>query len=310
MKDALGRYRINVVSELTGVPSATLRAWERRYGVPTPARTAAAYRLYSDVDVQELKRMRDLCDGGLAIAEAARVVRADRPAAAELIALPEGERPAGPALARDAIVDAVLAFDPARIEAEVGRAMYLGSAQEVFELVLGPALRRIGDLWHAGSITIAQEHVASGIIEGATGGLARLAQPSDARWRALLACVEGEDHVIGLHGVAIQMAGWGARSVILGARTPPAALAGAIAHLDPDVVGLSVTVVRDAASGSELVRAYAEACEGRVWMVGGAAASALSEEVRARGGLALVGALSDHRVLIERALARRAPPRA
>ena len=51
MKDALGRYRINVVAELTGVPAATLRAWERRYGIPTPARTASSYRLYSDVDV-------------------------------------------------------------------------------------------------------------------------------------------------------------------------------------------------------------------------------------------------------------------
>lgn len=34
-----GPYRINVVAELVGVPSATLRAWERRYGVPSPDRS-------------------------------------------------------------------------------------------------------------------------------------------------------------------------------------------------------------------------------------------------------------------------------
>ena len=46
-----GRYRIQSVAEMTGVSAATLRAWERRYGVPTPSRTASAYRLYGDEDV-------------------------------------------------------------------------------------------------------------------------------------------------------------------------------------------------------------------------------------------------------------------
>ena len=39
-----GRYRIQSVAEMTGVSAATLRAWERRYGIPAPRRTAAAYR--------------------------------------------------------------------------------------------------------------------------------------------------------------------------------------------------------------------------------------------------------------------------
>ena len=47
----MSRYRIRAVAELTGVSTATLRAWERRYGVPTPSRTASAYRLYGDEDV-------------------------------------------------------------------------------------------------------------------------------------------------------------------------------------------------------------------------------------------------------------------
>lgn len=305
MKDALGRYRINVVAELTGVPAATLRAWERRYGIPTPARTAAAYRLYSDVDVVELKRLRDLCASGLAIAEAARLVRGDRAAAPSSNPPPPGDLPTAAAMALDAIVSAVCDFDPERIHREVGRALYVGNAREVFELVLGPALRRVGDLWHEGRISVAHEHLASGIIEGAAGSLVRLIQPGEPRWRALLACVEDEEHYIGLHGVAIELAGWGIRSVILGARTPPQAVADAVRHLDPDAVGLSITMVRGVATGAPLVDAYAAACAGRPWLVGGAGVPALAEHVRARGGLALVGALSDHRVAIERALTLR-----
>ena len=41
-----GPYRIHVVAEMTGIPAATLRAWERRYGIPSPERTASGYRLY------------------------------------------------------------------------------------------------------------------------------------------------------------------------------------------------------------------------------------------------------------------------
>src|SRR5690606_34905007 len=55
-----GRYRIQSVAEMTGVSAATLRAWERRYGVPTPRRSHAAYRLYSDQDVAIIRRVREL----------------------------------------------------------------------------------------------------------------------------------------------------------------------------------------------------------------------------------------------------------
>jgi DNA-binding transcriptional MerR regulator len=310
MKDALGRYRINVVAELTGVPAATLRAWERRYGIPTPPRTAASYRLYSELDVVELKRMRDLCAGGMAIAEAARLVRGERsdvvPSSPPPPPPPPGDLAAASTLAVEAIIAAVRAYDPAQVQHEVGRALYIGSAHEVFDQVYGPALRRVGELWHHGHISIAQEHLASAILGEATSTLARLVQPSEARWRVLLACVDEEQHAIGLSGVAIQMAGWGIRSVILGARTPPEAIRDAIEHLDPDAVGLSTTFVR--ARGSAMVGAYADACAGRPWFMGGAGAEELAEIIRERGGLALVGPLSDHRAAVERALSWRVAP--
>ena len=307
MKDALGRYRNNVVAELTGVPAATLRAWERRYGIPTPARTASSYRLYSDVDVVELKRLRDLCSSGMAIAEAAQLVRVDREGKAPSTPPPAGELASASAMALDALLAAVRDFDPERIQQEVSRALFVGSAQEVFEGVFAPALRQIGDLWHQGQLSVAQEHLASGYILGVVGSLVRLVQPSDARWRLVLASVEDEEHAIGLHGVAIQMAGWGIQSTILGGRTPPQAIADAIEHLNPDAVGLSITMGRSPAAAVAMLDAYALACGNRPWFVGGSGAASVAALVRARGGLCLVGSPSDHRVAIERALSRRSP---
>jgi DNA-binding transcriptional MerR regulator len=78
MTDLPGRFRINWVAETTGVPEATLRAWERRYQVPKPSRTPSGYRLYSEQDVAQVHKMRELCEAGISAADAAREVLTDR----------------------------------------------------------------------------------------------------------------------------------------------------------------------------------------------------------------------------------------
>jgi acyl-CoA hydrolase len=74
MNDQDGRFRINRVAETTGVPEATLRAWERRYQVPKPSRTPSGYRLYSQDDVAQVRRMRELCEAGISPADAAKEI--------------------------------------------------------------------------------------------------------------------------------------------------------------------------------------------------------------------------------------------
>jgi acyl-CoA hydrolase len=85
MTDQDGRFRINRVAETTGIPEATLRAWERRYHVPKPARTPSGYRLYSPDDVDQVRKMRELCESGISPADAAKEIllaRQDTKAAA------------------------------------------------------------------------------------------------------------------------------------------------------------------------------------------------------------------------------------
>src|SRR5688572_17314139 len=58
---------IKEVAERTGLAAGTIRMWEQRYGVPVPARTPAGYRLYSDEDVEMLRRAVALRERGLSV---------------------------------------------------------------------------------------------------------------------------------------------------------------------------------------------------------------------------------------------------
>ncbi len=302
------RYRINAVSQLTGVPTATLRAWERRYGFPTPGRSSSAYRLYSERDVELVKRMRELIDGGVAPNEAAKQLLAGADAAPPDVLEP-GSDPYG--LAVERIVDAAAKFDHAALNAEIRRALMLDSGVTAFERVLRPSLVAIGDRWHAGEISIASEHFASHLITSATLDLLRLVSvPQDAP-TVVLACFSEEQHVLPLYGAALELASWGYRPLIVGARTPPTAIARAREALDPDLIGLSVTLIPEPASTArDLVDAYADAALHVPLLVGGKGAVALAPFIEARGGHVAHAEAEARRRQLDQLVTRSASPNA
>jgi len=91
MADA-GYIRIGELSRRSGVSPELLRAWERRYGLFEPDRSAGRFRLYSDADVARVETMRDHLAQGLSAAQAARLALDAPPREA-----PRGEAP-GPVL--------------------------------------------------------------------------------------------------------------------------------------------------------------------------------------------------------------------
>ena len=64
-------FTIKRAAELTGVPEHTLRAWERRYGLVQPSRTASGYRLYDEEAVSLITAMKELVGAGWSAREAA-----------------------------------------------------------------------------------------------------------------------------------------------------------------------------------------------------------------------------------------------
>jgi DNA-binding transcriptional MerR regulator len=284
ISDAKGKFRIQAVADMTGVPAATLRAWERRYGVPVPERTESAYRLYTEQDVELIRRLRELTEAGMAPAEAARLVQ--RVAEAD-VAVDPSEDPF--AVAREAILEAVEDFDPTRLELSVRRTMFLGSAPTVFDQVLTPVMRTVGDRWHAGLLSVGQEHMATEVLGSAARDMLRLVVPEEGAPVAVLGCFADEEHALPLYGVAFRLAQWGFRPVILGARTPPVAIRHAVERLQPALVGLSITVPPPAYRARELVNEYADACGQSGWMCGGAATLDLAALIQASGGIVVQG---------------------
>jgi DNA-binding transcriptional MerR regulator/methylmalonyl-CoA mutase cobalamin-binding subunit len=344
-----GLFRIQAVSERTGIPAATLRAWERRYGIPSPARTESAYRLYTESDVQLVVRLNELCAAGMAPAEAARLLRAqasaqvaaeeavpdagsaDAPRAVRVaeaaaravegaraaegrargaayeVPAPFTRTPTSAPDLRDAfqlavhrILDAVARFDPECLDAEVAQALALGSASTIFDRIIAPVQREVGERWHEGSLSVGQEHLATEVLGCAVRSLIRLVQPMDSERLVVLACFADEDHAMPLYGVAFRFAAWGYRTVILGARTPPAALAAAVAALEPDFVGLSLTLAPAPYQTRELVEAYAQAIGARLWAVGGRAAPIIASHVESRGGVIVDGDFGELRERLDR----------
>lgn len=280
-----GKYRINAVAEMTGIPAATLRAWERRYGVPEPRRTESSYRVYSDSDIELIRRVRELCEQGMAPSEAAKLVMADL----ERRSAPPANSADPFAHASEAIVQAVAEFDPHQVESAVRHAMALGPASVVFDRVFRLAMIEIGQRWHDGVFSVGQEHMATSIVEAATASMLRLVAHEDAERTAIVACFADDTHTLPVLGFSLHMAAWGFDVVRLGARTPPHAIRQAVEELDPAIVCLSVTMTPVGHRARELVEEYAAACNGTPWVVGGGAANQLAELIEQHGGTVVEG---------------------
>ncbi|MBA2719159.1 MAG: MerR family transcriptional regulator [Chloroflexi bacterium] len=164
-------YTIKEASGRTGVSVPVLRAWERRYGIVEPSRTAAGYRLYDDVALDRLRAMRRLIGAGWTPSTAASAILAGDPAALAAVrsAKQDGRADAGPADAApaadvdlvEALVAAAIALDADSIESVLDRIFGAGTFERVVDEILTPALSAIGDAWADGRLGVAGEHTAS-----------------------------------------------------------------------------------------------------------------------------------------------------
>lgn len=238
-----------------------------------------------------LVRMRDLCKEGMSPAEAAEVVKSsfarDEPVASEGVDDPF-------VAAQQRIVDAARRFDPDGIEHEIRHATLTGSAGVVLEQVLAPAMRTVGQMWHDGELSVGHEHLLSEAVTRFARDALHLVQPAPGAPLALLACFADEQHSLPLYLVAFTLAQWGYRTVVLGQRTPPSALADAVKVLRPDLVGLSVTVPLAPERSQELVEGYAGAVGSTPWLVGGSGVNGMRDLIERTGG---VVASQDHETL-------------
>jgi DNA-binding transcriptional MerR regulator len=229
-----GVLRIGELSKRSGVSTDLLRAWERRYGLLQPVRSPGGLRLYTPADVERVRRMRRHLDDGLAAAEAAALALRDEPGEG-VEATPAAARPAA---VRDELTDALDRFDEPRAQAILDRLLAVATVDTLLSEVVLPYLHELGERWERGDASVAQEHFASAVLRGRLLGLAR-------GWGlglgplAVLACLPGEHHDLGLiaFGLALRSRGW--RIVYLGPDSPMETVEEVSRRLDPSLVVLA-----------------------------------------------------------------------
>lgn len=249
---------IGALARRTGVPVDTLRAWERRYHVLSPARTGGGQRRYGPADVERVLWL------AARVAEGQRI--SDAVAALEAIEAARGEAGAGPARTLSgAVAEAAHRGDTAQIEAELDRAFAALPLVPALELAVFPAMVELGERWADGEEVIAAEHL---LTEAATRRLAaRLSAARRTRGPlALVSCPEGERHALGALALAVLMASDGWRVAYLGADTPlPQAHALAVRR----GARVAVAVCTLPGSARRAVRAIRDLPDPDLWVVAG-----------------------------------------
>lgn len=182
----------------------------------------------------------------------------------------EGRRPRRGTWATSRLLARLLAGDEHGAWDVVEAALTSGAdPAEVHLALLAPALRRLGEGWEEGSLTIADEHRASVVARRLIGRLGpRFSRRGRKRGVVVVGAVAGERHEIPVAIVADQLRGAGFDVADLGADTPPESFAAAAAELAPFCVLVSVTGPGHEQALVETVRALGPA---RPVLIGGAA---------------------------------------
>ena len=284
------RHPIAVVAERTGLSQDVLRVWERRYSAVQPERGPGGQRVYTDADIERLALLHAATRAGRSIGQVAGLPTEEIAAlVGEDIAARQRLAPP-PFVVPDAtdVVEAALALvrslDGPLLDQALRRTAARVGATAFLESVAAPLLRRVGDEWHAGTLTPAEEHLASGVVQGIVGDTMRTFAHEEGAPAILVTTPAGDRHAIGaaLVGAAAAVEGWNV--VYLGADLPAADIAAAAVNAKVRVVAVSIVYVEDRSRVLGEMRVLrGKLRDGVVLLAGGAGARGISKELDGLG---------------------------
>jgi DNA-binding transcriptional MerR regulator len=209
MKNDIGVFAIAEVEERVGLSSALLRQWERRYGFPRPERSPGGHRHYSEADLEALRQIKGWIEDGVAPSQAVRRYLESL--------TQEGPRP--PETLAIELENTLLRADTEAAERVLSEAFRLHSMETVVLEVISPCLRAIGDGWHLGRVSIAQERLVSTYLRGRLQELFNLMGGSLGP-AVVVSTLPGEQHEIGglISALFLRRAGY--QVYYLGPNTP------------------------------------------------------------------------------------------
>lgn len=205
-------YSVRTVAERLGIPTATLRSWNRRYGIGPRQDRPGRHRLYSEADVTVLERMTELIRAGSTPAGAAVAAR-------------------GPALSfgdRDALLAAAFTLDTAVVCELLEKHLHAYGVVETWDRLCRPAFAEVVARQLGGEGCVDVEHLLSWCI---TAVLHRGVPPVANTSGLVMACTSGETHSLPLEVLRAALAERGVGAHMLGPNVPGEALADTLARI-------------------------------------------------------------------------------
>jgi MerR family transcriptional regulator, light-induced transcriptional regulator len=244
---------VAAVARRIGIAPATLRTWDRRYGLGPSVHVAGSHRRYSATDVARIDLMRKLMLNGVLPSEAAKTALTQDVIPANLAPettstpalhiVPDADLPSDNVIALDspkAIIRslnrAATTLDASGCDQVISNSLENHGVVWTWENVLIPVLVALGEKWEQTGEGVEQEHLIAESITGLFRNLANgVSEPENAR-PVLLACAPHELHTIPMYAIAAGLAEQNIACRVLGARMPAEALATAAKKIGPSAI--------------------------------------------------------------------------
>jgi DNA-binding transcriptional MerR regulator/methylmalonyl-CoA mutase cobalamin-binding subunit len=225
---------IGAVERDSGIARDTLRIWERRYGFPEPLRNDKGERMYPEVQLRRLQRIRRLLDQGLRPGKVVALDDAD-------LDLLEAELYPDDSTNEsiEHILNVLQSSDGSELEDTLSH-IYQQQGMEAFitETVI-PLLYTVGERWAKGKLQIFEEHLMSEVLTRFLNSEISSLQINSRKPRVLLATLPGEEHTLGLLMFAALLSARNINVTDLGGEVPLDQIVLAVDRLNADVLGLT-----------------------------------------------------------------------
>ena len=254
-------YNLKVVLKETGIAADTLRAWERRYGLPMPERTPGGHRLYSQHDIEIIKWLMAKQADGLSISRAVVLWKelttsGQDPlshSSAEVTSISQSTTVPGINLEdlRTIWLDACLNFDESLAEQVLNQAFAMYSVETVCIELLQMGLVEIGERWYHSQATIQQEHFTSALAHRRLDALIAATPLPTRPETILIGCTSKEQHTFPPLLLTLFLRRRGLKVVYLGADVPNQRFKETLVSVKPHLVILSAQLLKTASELQE-----------------------------------------------------------
>ena len=253
-------FNLSMVLQETGIKADTLRAWERRYQLPTPARTEGGHRLFSTYDIETIKWLMARQDEGMRISQAVDywrelidagsdplVDQSQHPPLKSTPPVIETTRKPLSELTRS-FIDYALEYDEENAKAVLDAAFAQFPWEAVCTNLIFQGLTEIGERWYSGDITVQQEHFTSELVRRKLDALTAAAPPPYHPQKVLVSSPPGEFHTIAplMINMLLRYRGW--EVAYLGANVPDNQLEDALEIIQPSLVVMTAARLTTAAA--------------------------------------------------------------